>query len=379
MRVIAAPDSFKGSLSAKQACEAIARGIRRVDSNAEVISIPMSDGGEGTIDSLADATGGRMLHVETVDPLGRAITARYAILGDQRTAAIEMAEASGLVRLAAHERNPLLASTYGTGLLIRHALDQGCRKFILGIGGSATNDGGTGMAVALGARLLDASGELLLEGGGGLTALAAIDTTDLDSRIADCEFLVACDVDNPLCGEQGASYVFGPQKGATAEMVRQLDLGLARFADISLRDLGVAISELPGGGAGGGMSAGAVAFLGAKLESGVELVKRAVRLDEQLAGSDLVITGEGRCDAQTIHGKTPYGVAVSARRAGVPTVIIAGTLGDGIESLYEHGVTAAFSMLDRPMSLDEAVADADRLLERAAERVARLWLNGSRQ
>jgi glycerate kinase len=333
----------------------------------------MSDGGEGTIDSLADATGGRIVRASVQDPIGRPIEARYALLGDGITAAIEMAEASGLPLLTEAERNPLVTSTYGTGLLIRHALDEGCRKFILGIGGSATNDGGTGMATALGVKFLDAAGHELEQGGGALIELADIDVSSLDSRIAECDFQVACDVDNLLCGAQGASSIFGPQKGATSEMVAQLDQGLSLLANAGAGKLGIDIHGLQGGGAGGGMAAGAVLFLGAKLESGIELVKKAARLDEQLSGADLIITGEGRCDSQTVHGKTPFGVAVSAKRAGVPAVIIAGTLGQGIEALYDHGVVSAFSMIDQPMSLEQAIEEADQLLERAAERVVRLW------
>jgi glycerate kinase len=373
MRIIVAPDSFKGSLTAKQACEAMAKGIAKVMPSAEIISIPMSDGGEGTIDSLADATGGRIVRASVQDPIGRPIEARYALLGDGITAAIEMAEASGLTLLTEAERNPLVTSTYGTGLLIRHALDEGCRKFILGIGGSATNDGGTGMATALGVKFLDAVGHELEQGGGSLIELADIDVSSLDSRIAECDFQVACDVDNLLCGAQGASSIFGPQKGATSEMVAQLDQGLSLLANAGAGKLGIDIHGLQGGGAGGGMAAGAVLFLGAKLESGIELVKKAARLDEQLSGADLIITGEGRCDSQTVHGKTPFGVAVSAKRAGVPAVIIAGTLGQGIEALYDHGVVSAFSMIDQPMSLEQAIEEADQLLERAAERVVRLW------
>lgn len=373
MKIVLAPDSYKGSLTAKQACDAMERGIVRAMPDAEIVKVPMADGGEGTIDSLADATGGRIVHCETTDPLGRPAMARYAILGDGETAAIEMAEASGLTLIEPDERNPIIASTYGTGLLIQDALDQGCRRFILGIGGSATNDGGAGMAVALGAKLLDADGCDLPAGGGALVRLAGIDLSGMDSRLSDCQFAVACDVDNPLCGESGASRVFGPQKGATPDTAQLLDRSLAHYADVVERDLGKQILQLPGGGAGGGMAAGAAAFLGARLEAGVELVKRAVRFDDRLTGADLVLTGEGRCDAQTVRGKTAYGVAIAAKQAGIPAIVVAGSVGNGVEALYEHGVHAVFSMIDRPMTMGEAVVEADHLLANAAERIVRLF------
>lgn len=367
-----APDSYKGSLTAKEACEAMEAGIRRVLPAAEIVQVPLADGGEGTVQSLVDATGGEVFTARVQNPLGVPVLARYGVLGDKETAVIEMAEASGLYLIAAQDRNPLITSTYGTGELIRKALDKGCRKFILGIGGSATNDGGMGMARALGARFYDEKGEELLAGGGCLDRLSRIDTSGLDPRLPGCVFTVACDVDNPLCGPHGASAVFGPQKGATPEMVRLLDANLEHYAQVLQRELGFTGKDLPGAGAAGGLGAGMMAFLGASLRPGVEIVMEAVRLAEKLDGARLVFSGEGQCDFQTARGKVPYGVAKAARQRNIPCVVIAGAVKKGYENLYQYGITSVFSIVNAPLGLEEAMARAAELLEETTERIMRL-------
>lgn len=372
MKIVLAPDSFKGSLSARQVCQAMEAGIRRVLPHCEVVQVPMADGGEGTMQSLIDATNGTCRTATVTGPLGQPVQARYGILGDGRTAVIEMAEASGLTLVPLAQRNPLLTTTYGTGELIRAALDDGCRTFLLAIGGSATNDGGAGMAQALGARLLDASGASLPFGGGSLGQLQHVDVSQLDPRLAACSFTTACDVDNPLCGPNGASHVFGPQKGATPDMVLRLDCNLSHYATILERDLGVQITDLPGAGAAGGLGAGMVAFLQADLQPGVEIVMQAAQLADKLQGADLVLSGEGQCDFQTAHGKTPFGVAKVADAAGVPLVLLAGSVGVGVEALYAHGVKSVFSIIDRPMSIEDAIANAAELVANTTERVLRL-------
>lgn len=375
MKIVLAPDSYKGSMTAQKACEAMAAGIRKIKPEAEIIQVPMADGGEGTVQSLVDATGGQIYTTAVQNPLGKTIAAKYGILGDKETAVIEMAEASGLYLLTPQERNPLLTGTYGTGELIRHALEQGCRKFILGIGGSATNDGGMGMAQALGARFLDYRGRELSPGGGNLGKLARIETDLLDPRIYESSFTVACDVVNPLCGPTGASFVFGPQKGASAEMAAILDRNLAHYADLVKSHLGKQVKDIPGVGAAGGLGAGMLAFLGAELKSGVDIVIEAVKLVDKLAGAELVFTGEGQCDFQTVNGKVPLGVAKEAKKQSVPCIVITGTIGRGTDILYEYGVTSIFSLPDGPMSLERAFADAEKLLENVTERIMRVIKN----
>ncbi|WP_248925739.1 glycerate kinase [Paenibacillus hamazuiensis] len=373
MKIVLAPDSYKGSLTAKEACDAMEEGIRKVVPDAEVVKVPMADGGEGTVQSLVDATGGRLLKAAVSGPLGGRVEAAYGILGDGETAVIEMAEASGLYLIPTEARNPLATTTYGTGELIRAALDQGCRRFIIGLGGSATNDGGAGMAQALGVRLLDEDGRELPPGGGALSRLTRIDASGIDPRVRESAFTVACDVDNPLLGSAGASAVFGPQKGATPAMVAELDAALGRYAEALKRDLGADVAGIPGAGAAGGLGAGVVAFLGAELKRGVDIVIAASGLERQLAGADLVFSGEGQCDFQTERGKTPYGVSTTAQKQGVPCILIAGSVGTGIEVLYKSGVASVFSMVDKPMKLEEAMASARALLANAAERVMRVY------
>jgi len=376
VRVLIAPDKFKGSLTAAAAAEALAVGVRRADPHAEVDLAPMADGGEGTVEALVKATGGRFLDAEVTGPLGEPVVARFGLLGDGTTAAIEMAAASGLVLVPADRRDPACATTFGTGELLLRALDAGARAVILGIGGSATNDGGAGLAQALGFRLLDADGRELARGGGPLADLARIDPGGADPRLARCVIRVASDVDNPLCGPRGASAIYGPQKGAGPDQVATLDRNLGRLADVILRDLGAAIADLPGAGASGGLGAGLVAFAGARLEPGIDLVCRAVDLDDRLAVADLCLTGEGALDRSSAFGKTVVGVARRARERGVPTIVVAGTIGEGAAAVMDEGVTAYLSMVDGPLPLDRAIAEAPRLLAEAAEQVVRIFRAG---
>jgi glycerate 2-kinase len=375
MKIVIAPDSFKGSVTALQAAEAIESGLRRVFPDAQIDSVPMADGGEGTVQSLVDATGGQIFTERVSDPLGTDVEAKYGVLGDGVTAVIEMAAASGLTLVPRDKRNPLVTTTYGTGQLIRAALDRGCRKLIIGIGGSATNDGGAGMAQALGARLLNAAGEPISSGGRGLTELETIDISELDPRIAETTTVVACDVNNPLTGPRGASHVYGPQKGATPEMVKALDANLARYDKILQRDLGVSVGNVPGAGAAGGLGAGLMAFLNAELKSGVEIVINAVQLEKRLSGADLVITGEGQINFQTVFGKTPVGVAKTAKLHGIPVIAIAGSIGEGADDVYAAGIDAILDIVPEPMPLEQAIENAPSLIADAAARAARLiWV-----
>ncbi|MDP4143552.1 MAG: glycerate kinase [Bacillota bacterium] len=371
MKIVVAPDSFKGSLSAKQVADALEKGIKKVDAAIEVVKVPMADGGEGTVQSLVDAASGKLIPLKVMDPLMREIDSFYGILGDGSTAVIEMAAASGLPLLKAEERNPWKTTTYGTGQLIKHALDMGCRNIILGIGGSATNDGGCGMAAALGVKFLDKAGNEISLGGGSLSLIHYIDISELDKRIKECSIAAACDVDNPLVGPKGASQVFGPQKGADKDMVLALDKNLIHYGKVVKESLGVSILDYPGSGAAGGLGGGLLAFLGADLKRGVDIVIEAVKLEEKIIGADLVITGEGMIDYQTLHGKTPYGVALAASKQGIPVIAVAGGIGENIESLYDHGFTSIFSIVDKPMKLDDTIKCSERLLESTAERIIR--------
>ena len=378
MKIVIAPDSYKESLSALEVAQAVEAGFRQVFPDADYVLVPVADGGEGTVDAMVAATGGRKETVTVSGPLGEPVEAFYGLTGDGDTAVIEMAAASGLALVPPDRRNPLLTSSRGTGELIRAALDAGARRFILGIGGSATNDGGAGMVQALGARLLDLEGRELDGSGGDLARLERIDVSALDPRLAECRIEVACDVDNPLTGARGASAVFGPQKGATPEMVQALDANLARLARIVGRDLGVAVDTVPGAGAAGGMGAAMLAFFGATLKPGIEIVTAAVDLDTHVRDADLVITGEGRIDFQTVHGKTPIGVARVAKRHGKPVIGIAGSLGAEVGVVHAHGIDAVFSVLSKPCTLDEALRDAAANVELTARNVAAVLRLGAR-
>lgn len=373
---ILAPDSFKESMSAKVACNAMERGIRKVFPNAKIIHVPMADGGEGTIDALVDGNGGTRIEVTVSGPLPtEKVTTYYGLLADKKTAVIEMAKANGIELLAEEKRNPLVTSTYGTGEMIQAALDQGVKTIIIGIGGSVTNDGGAGMAQALGVRFFDKDNRELLMGGAALATLSRIDTTDLDPRIKETEIIIASDVTNPLTGPKGASVVFGPQKGATSAMVEELDKALAHYAEVIEQDLGLEIKEQPGAGAAGGLGAGLLAFTGAKMQSGIELVIELTQLEEKIVQSDYVFTGEGGMDFQTKFGKTPYGVAKIAKKYNKPVLACAGYIGEQVEVLYEEGITAIFGILAKASSLDEALKSGEENLERTVENIARVLIS----
>ncbi|MGZ7442713.1 glycerate kinase [Paenibacillus sp. TH7-28] len=369
---VLAPDSFKESMTAKEVCDAMEKGLRKVYPHADYIHVPMADGGEGTVQSLVDASGGRIYTKVVTGPLGEPVTAQYGILGDGETAAIEMASASGIHHVNKETKNPLITTTYGTGELIRECLDQGIKRIIIGIGGSATNDGGAGMAEALGARFLDADGLALPRGGGALKRLERIDISALDPRLRQVSLIVACDVTNPLCGEHGASHVFGPQKGATPEMVRQLDAGLAHYADIAKRQLGKDVRDIPGAGAAGGLGAGLLIFTQAVLRKGIEIVIEYTGLKQKVAAADVVFTGEGGIDFQTKFGKTPYGVAKAAKEAGKKVIAVAGYIGEGIEALYEEGIDAVFGIVPGAGELERLLDEGPQNVERTCENIARV-------
>jgi glycerate kinase len=379
LKVVIAPQGFKGNLSALQVSQAIDQGIRRALPDIVTSLVPMADGGEGTTQALVDALGGSLVPVAVTGPMGERVAAHWGFLSDGTTAVIEMAAASGLGLVPPEKRNPLLATTYGTGELIRHALEKGCRRFIIGIGGSATNDGGAGMAQALGAKLLDASGKPVVFGGAALADLAHIDITALDPRLADCDIILACDVDNPLCGADGASVVYGPQKGAGREMVARLDSALAHYADVIEKDLGIDIRNVPGAGAAGGLGAGLMVFLKAKMQPGVEVIIQATGLVEHLKGASLVFTGEGRIDSQTACGKTAVGVARKAKEFGLPVIAIVGEIGAGYQVVYEQDIDSVFSIAPGPISFSQSQSRASALTSDVAERAMRLFCAGGRR
>lgn len=370
MKIVIAPDSYKESLSALEVATAIERGFREIFPEAVYVKLPVADGGEGTVEAMIAATQGRIVHVPVTGPLGERVEGFYGLSGDKQSAFIEMAAASGLERVAPSQRNPLKTTSWGTGELIRHALDEGVKHIIIGIGGSATNDGGAGMVQALGAKLLDASEQPLGQGGGELGKLARIDLSGLDKRLAECRIEVACDVTNPLTGKDGASAVFGPQKGATAEMIVTLDNALAHYASVIARDLDIDVLNLAGGGAAGGMGAALYAFCGAQLRQGIEIVTDALHLADQVADADLVITGEGRIDSQTIHGKVPVGVAKVAKRFNKPVIGIAGSLTADVGVVHDRGIDAVFSVIYTICSLEDALENAGENVRMAARNIA---------
>ncbi|MBK4714945.1 MULTISPECIES: glycerate kinase [Tenebrionibacter/Tenebrionicola group] len=370
MKIVIAPDSYKESLSALEVACCIEQGFYEIFPTAEYIKLPVADGGEGTVEAMITATRGRRLELEVTGPLGLPVPAFYGLSGDGRSAFIEMAAASGLELLAPAQRDPRITTSWGTGELICHALDAGVEHIIIGIGGSATNDAGAGMLQALGIRLLDADGACLPPGGAALARLAKVDITGLDKRIERCRIDVACDVTSPLTGELGASAVFGPQKGATPEMVKILDDALSHFAAIVARDLGKDVLTLPGGGAAGGMGAALYAFCGARLRPGIEIVTGALKLEAQIEDADLVITGEGRLDSQSIHGKVPVGVARIAKRYQKPTIAIAGSLTPDVGVVHEQGIDAVFSVIDSICTLEQALDNAADNVRRTARNIA---------
>lgn len=380
MKIVIAPDSFKENLTSLEVATEIEAGLRRVWPDAECIKVPMADGGEGTVQSLVDATGGQIIKCKVRGPMGQPVDASYGILGDGKTAVIEMAEASGLPLVARADRNPLAASTFGTGQLVDDAIYRGAEEIIVGLGGSATNDGGAGLAQALGVRFLDYQGAPIVEplGGGGLWDVASIDTRWINPALWRVKISVACDVTNPLTGDKGASRVYGPQKGATPAMVDELDRNLAHLAALIRRDVGVDIEQTPGAGAGGGLGAALIAFANGTLKRGIELVVAATGLESHLEGADLAITGEGRVDFQTAFGKTPSGVANAARAKGVPVVAIGGGLSDDANGVLQHGIDGLESATPNAMDLDTAIRKSRQYLQDAGERVARLIVIGQR-
>lgn len=372
---VLAPDSFKESMSAKTACEAMARGIRKVLPEAEIIQVPMADGGEGTVDALVDGSQGTRIDVEVSGPIPtEKVKTYFGIMADKKTAVMEMAKANGIELLSKEKRNPLITSTYGTGEMILAALDQGVEKIIIGIGGSVTNDGGAGMAQALGAHFLDKAGQELAVGGGSLGKLAKIDLSDMDPRVKDTEIIIASDVTNPLVGPKGASQVFGPQKGATKEMVDELDKNLTHYATIIEQDLGIDIVDRPGAGAAGGLGAGLLVFTEAIMQSGVNIVTELTHLAEKISQADYVFTGEGGMDFQTKFGKAPYGVAKIAKKYDKPVFACAGYIGEQVEVLYDEGMTAIFGILAKASTLEEALLSGEENLMRTVENITRVLI-----
>ncbi|MGI2190333.1 glycerate kinase [Shewanella baltica] len=402
MKIVIAPDSFKESLSALEVANAIEQGLRQVIPDCDIVKIPVADGGEGTVQSMVDATSGSIVSLEVMGPLGHRVQAHYGILGnlsnsdsnndsDSRSndgsatvpntgaiAVIEMASASGLHHVPREQRNPLMTTSYGTGELICDALNRGIKHIILGLGGSATNDGGAGMAQALDILLLDSQGKTLPSGGAALANLAQIDVSNAHPLLRECSFEVACDVDNPLCGERGASAIFGPQKGATPSMVKQLDTALAHYADVIARNGMTDHREHAGAGAAGGMGLGVMAFLNAELKPGVEIVMKTVGLADKIRGADLVITGEGRIDGQTVFGKTPMGVLKQAQLQGIPTIGIAGCLGDNANAILGHGMAAIFPIIPHLSPLDDVLANAKLNLCNTARNIGAVLMLGQR-
>ena len=377
MRILIAPQAFKGSISAVDAAAAMREGVLRVLPDAEISAVAVADGGDGTLETLVEGSGGEIHYIDVTGPLGERRTAEWGAMGDGATAVIEMARTSGLALVPDEKRDPLITTTFGLGEAIVHAIDAGYRRFIIGIGGSATNDAGAGMAQALGVRLLDDAGRDLDFGGAALSRLNRIDMSGLNDTVRSCEFLVACDVNNPLTGPTGASAIYGPQKGATPEMIERLDAALLHFAEVVKRDIGAEINDIPGAGAAGGLGGGMIAFTNGELRAGVDIVLETVRLDDHLAGCNLVITGEGSMDHSTIYNKAPVGVAERAKNLGIPVVGISGSLGAGFQDVHEHGIDALAAITPGPMTLDEASERASELISNATEQALRFMKAGS--
>ena len=375
-KIVIAPQSFKGSIHSLEAAQAIQRGVLAADPNAETVLVPVADGGDGTLEALVNTTGGQIFRSIVTGPLGQAVEAQWGVMGDGQTAVVEMARASGLALVPPKRRNPRQATTRGTGEIIREALDQGFTRIIVGLGGSATNDGGAGMAAALGVKFLDSKGCLLHHGGAALARLSHIDLAKLHPKLGEATIIGATDVTNPLCGPTGASAVYGPQKGATPEMVSELDQALSNFAQVVRRDLGRDVLEQAGSGAAGGLGAGLMAFAGAELRSGIDMVCQVLDFDKHLEGANLVITGEGRADESTIYDKAPVGVARRAASFNVPTILLAGSVGPGYQKLYQHGIAGVVCIADRPMSFERSIARTADLLEGAAQRTVHLLQAG---
>lgn len=378
MKVVIAPDSFKGSLTAVEVAEAMNVGVTNTFSQIKTELFPVADGGEGTLETLVAATNGKVKEMQVTGPLGEEVTAMYGVLGDGKTCVIEVAVASGLELIPNEKLNPLKATTYGTGQLMKEALDDGYTSFLFALGGSATNDGGAGMLQALGAQLLDRNGREVAHGGGHLAEIQTIDLTNFDERLQSCDVLIASDVQNPFIGPNGASAIFGPQKGATVEMVKLLDDNMAHWANQIEKTTGTSLHHLLGAGAAGGMGGACLAFFPSKIERGIDVVLKFIDFEKQVKDADLVITGEGKVDGQTASGKTPFGVAQAAKKVGVPTIVIAGAVGADTESLYEHGVVSIHSIMDKPMTIEEAMTNAAKLIEKSTEQVVRSFFYHSK-
>lgn len=372
MRIVIAPDSFKESLSADKVCCAIAKGIKKVDPKAKIVSVPMADGGEGTMSAIMQSVSGKIESCKVTAPLSNKVKASYGLIDANRTAIIEMAQASGLTLVPPSKRNPLITTSVGTGEMVRIALDKGCEKIILTLGGIATNDAGVGIAQALGYRFLDKNEKEIPCGVRGLKFLHRIDTTRVHPRINKVKFVAACDVKNPLCGPKGSAAIYGPQKGATPKMIKEIDLALHHFTKIVERDLKIKVLNLPGAGAAGGAGAGTVAFLNAELKPGIDIVIEATQLNKKVFHADLVITGEGKIDGQTVFGKTPVGVAKIAKRHGIPVIAFCGKIGPGAEKVHSAGIDAIFTIVNGPISYEESLKNAEKLLEKSSEEVFRL-------
>lgn len=375
VKIVVAPDTFKGSISAMDICSAVEEGISRVIPEAHVIAIPLADGGEGTMENMVFSSNGTIKQQNVRGPLGQQVNAAYGVLGDGQTVVVEMAQASGLTLIAHNERDPFAATSYGTGELIKNALDEGYRKFVIGLGGSATNDGGTGMLKALGMKLLKKDGTTLPEGGSHLHELAYYDDSGLDSRIKEASFTIASDVTNKLCGPQGASAVFGPQKGASPEMVQLLDQSLNHFAEIVLKQKGMDMREMEGGGAAGGMGAGLITFLQAEVKSGIEVIMEEIHFEAFIEDVDLIITGEGRLDTQTLSGKVISGVCKAAKKHNVPVIALCGGVEINSSELNELGLLSAFSIVPGPCSLEEAMKKAPHWIINQTESFMRIVCN----
>jgi glycerate kinase len=379
MKIVLIPDSLKESLSAFEVADAMAQGIRRVLPDAEIISCPLADGGEGTVDALVHATGGYKVDVLVHDPLMRDIKASYGILGDHVTAVIETSAASGIALLTKEERNPMITTSYGTGELIVNALNKGIRKFIIGLGGSGINDGGAGMAQALGVALLDAKGKELQKGGGALIDLVDIDISGIHDALKSAEFTIASDVTNPLTGSNGASRIFGPQKGATEEMVAILDQCLSHYASVIKEQIGKEVASIAGAGAAGGLGAGILAFCDGVIKSGFPLIAELAKVEDKLENADIIFTAEGKSDLQTLSGKLPLGVGKIGRKHGIPVLLITGYAAPGAEELLNYGVTCIMPFQNGPMTLKESIGDAYNLISLTSANGLRLFLAGRKK
>ena len=374
MKIIISPQGFKGGISGLEAAKAIERGVLAAAPDTETVLLPVADGGDGTLHALVDATGGEIFSSTVTGPINQQVEAQWGVMGDGRTAVIEMARASGLAMVPQRRRNPKTTTTLGTGQILKEAIERGFNRIIVGLGGSATNDAGAGMATALGAKFMDSEGNALPPGGAALARLDRIDTAGLIDGLSGVEIVGATDVTNPLCGPTGASEIFGPQKGASKEVVAELDSALANFATVVKRDLGVDVLDVPGAGAAGGLGAGLIAFVGGTLQSGIDMVCQVLEFDRHLEGADLVFTGEGRADKSTVFDKAPVGVARHAMAHGVPSILLAGSLGEGHEELYEHGVASILCISDGAMTFQQALGRTGKMLQGTAERAVRIFL-----